>query len=185
MLFPLHCMMYIDLPPVFARDPRVIPPGPMLFCALRKISGCIGWCTGFIYQIISCWDSICWEGEMFHDMSELDLGFGHFRRDWLEGLQVDAAGYWFIISGLHDMGFGNAMWSFVGVWRGIPGGCTVSHGIHCRNWVFKFVLGVAPVSGDLLCVDCSCGGRIYSPGRMWDGVRFVCFWRGRKFLLGF
>ena len=36
---------------------------------------------------------IHWEGEMFHDMSEVDLGFGHFRHDRLEGFQGDAAGY--------------------------------------------------------------------------------------------
>ena len=30
---------------------------------------------------------------MLHDLSAVDLGFVHFRRDGLEGYQVDAAGY--------------------------------------------------------------------------------------------
>ena len=85
--------MHVNHPPVFARDLWVVPDGLMLFCALRKIAGGLGGRTGFIYRIISCWAAIRREGEMFHDLSEVNLGFGHFRRDCLEGSQGDAAGY--------------------------------------------------------------------------------------------
>ena len=64
--------------------PRVIPDGLMIFYALHKISGGLGERTGFIYWIISHLYSILWEGEMFHDLYKLDLGFGHFRHNWLE-----------------------------------------------------------------------------------------------------
>ena len=98
----------------------------MLFHALRHIVSGIGGRTGFIFRIISLWAAIRWEGEMFHDLYEVDLGFGHFRCDWLEGFQGDAAGYWEIISGIHDLVIGNAM-RFIAVgWRGIPGGLAVS-----------------------------------------------------------
>ena len=85
--------MHTYPPPVFARDLWIVPAVPMLFCALRKIVGGLGRRTGLIYQIISRWDAILWKGEMFHNMSGVTLGFGHFRRDCLEGLQVDSAGY--------------------------------------------------------------------------------------------
>ena len=93
MLFPLNCLMYVNPPTVFVRDLWVVPAVLMLFCALRQIAGDIRGCTGFIYRIISCWDAIHWEGDMFHDMSELESGFGHSRREFLEGFQGDATGY--------------------------------------------------------------------------------------------
>ena len=46
---------------------------------------------------------------MFHDLSEVDLGFGHFRRDCLEGFQGDAYGYLVIISGVRDLGSSNTI----------------------------------------------------------------------------
>ena len=50
------------------------------------------------------------------------LGFWPFKM-WLLGKNpADAASYWVIISGVHDLGVGNVMWYFVGIWRGIPGG---------------------------------------------------------------
>ena len=73
--------MNINPTPVFERDLRVVPAGPMLFCASRKISGGIWVQTGFISRIISRLDAILWEVEMFHDLSEVNLGFGHFRCD--------------------------------------------------------------------------------------------------------
>ena len=85
-------MMHVDPPPVFARNLQVFPDGPILFCALQKISGGIEGHNGFISWIISCWAAILWKREMFHDLSEVNLGFGHFRRDFLEGFQVDDAG---------------------------------------------------------------------------------------------
>ena len=82
--------MHVNPPNVFVRDLQVVPAGPMLFCALRKVSGVLGGRTGFISQIISLLAAISWEGNMFHDLSLLNLGFGHLRRDLLEGFQVDA-----------------------------------------------------------------------------------------------
>ena len=61
--------------------PRVVPAGLVLFCTLWKFSGGLRGRIGFISQNISCWAAIPWEGEMFHDLSELDLGFGHFVND--------------------------------------------------------------------------------------------------------
>ena len=61
--------MHVEPPPIFARDIRVVPAGPMLFCALRKSSSGIGGRTGFIYRIISRWAVIRWEGDIFHDLS--------------------------------------------------------------------------------------------------------------------
>ena len=169
MLCPLYCLMHFDPLPVFARYLRVIPSGPMLFCALREIADGIGGCTGFIYRIISWWDAIRWEGEMFHYLSEVNLGFAHFRCDWLEGFQGDAARYWFIISGVHDLGADNAIWSVVGGWRGIPGGWAIFYSITCINWFVIFVVGVAPVSGALLWDACSCVSCIRSHGCIWAG----------------
>ena len=92
-LFPLHFRMHVDPHPVFARDLWVIPSGPLMFCALRKIPDGLRGRTRFISRIISHWYVILWEGEMFHDLSEVKLCFGHFRRDCLEGFQCDVAGY--------------------------------------------------------------------------------------------
>ena len=66
--------MHVDPPPIFARDLRFVPASPMLFYAFRKIAGGLIGRTGFIYQIISCWAAILWEGKMFHDLSEVSLG---------------------------------------------------------------------------------------------------------------
>ena len=176
--------MHVNPPPVFARDLRVVPDGPMFFCALRKIAGSLRGRTSIISLIISHWADIHWEGDMFHDMSEINLCFSHFRRNWLEGFQGDAAGYWFIISGVHNLGVGNDVWYIVGGWRGIPGGWFVSYNINCRNVVVVFVVGVNPVSGGLLCGACSCGGCICSHVRVWGGAGFIFFWRGSKFFLG-
>ena len=113
-------------PSCLCKGPRVVPAGPMLFCALQKISGGIGGGTRFIYLIISHWAAIRWEGYMFHDLSEVDLGFEHLRCDCLEIFQGDAAGYWLIIRGIRNQVIGNTMWSVVGWGRGIPGGWAVS-----------------------------------------------------------
>ena len=74
LLCPFYCMMHVDPPPVFARDLQVFPDGPMLFCALQKNSGGIEGHNGFISWIISCWAAILWKREMFHDLSEVNLG---------------------------------------------------------------------------------------------------------------
>ena len=79
------------------------------FFVSQKIAGGLRGRTGFISQIISRWAAILWKGKIFHDLSELNFGFGHFRRDFLEVFQVDAAGYWVNISGVHDLVVGNAM----------------------------------------------------------------------------
>ena len=92
-LCTIHFMMHVDPLLVLTRDPWVVPAGPMISCALWKISGGLGGRTGFIYQIIYHWASIRWEGEMLHDLSELKLGFGYFRHDCLERFQGDTAGY--------------------------------------------------------------------------------------------
>ena len=155
----------------------------MLFYPIRKIAGGIRGCNIFISWIILRWAAIRSEGEMFHDLYELNLGFGHFRRDWLKLLQGHAAGHWVIIRGVHDLGVGNEMWSVVGGWREIPGVLTVSCSIHCIKWVIIFVVGMFPVSGALLYGYCSCGGYICSHGWVWDGAEFIK--RGRKFLLEF
>ena len=81
LLFPLHFLMHVNPPPVFARDLRVVPDGPMFFCALRKIAGSLRGRTSIISLIISHWADIHWEGDMFHDMSEINLCFSHFRRN--------------------------------------------------------------------------------------------------------
>ena len=175
--------MYFDPPPVFARDLRVVPASPVLFFFLWEIDGGLRGRTSFISRIISCWAVIWWEGEVSHDLSGLHLGFGHFRNDCLEVFQGDAAGYWVIISGVHNLVVGNAMLSVVEVWRVIPVGWAVSYGIHCRNWVFVFVVGVAPVSGAFLCGACSCGCCIHSHGRAWGGAGFIFSWRGRNLFL--
>ena len=73
--------MHGEPPPVFTREPGVVTAGTMLFCALRRFVGDLGGHAIFIIQIISCWASIRWEGEMFHDLYEVELGFGHLRRD--------------------------------------------------------------------------------------------------------
>ena len=93
---------------------------------LRKISSGIGWHTDFIYRIISHWANICWGGEIFHDLSEVEFSFGHFRRDFLGGFQYDATKYWVITSGVHDLVIGNAMWSVVGGLKVIPWGWDLS-----------------------------------------------------------
>ena len=85
--------MNVDPPPVFAREPRVIPDGTMLFDALQKIASGVGGRTRFIYRIIFRWSAILWEGEMFQYLSELDLDFGYFRRSCLKGFQVNDARY--------------------------------------------------------------------------------------------
>ena len=85
--------MHYEPPPVFTRYPRVVPSVLVLFCALQHISSGIRRRTGFISRIVSHWYAILWEGEMFHDFSEVDLGFVHFRRDLLEGFHGDAACY--------------------------------------------------------------------------------------------
>ena len=86
-------MMNDDPPPIFPRHPCIVTAVLMLFCDLQRLAGGLGGITGFIYHIISHWDAIRWEGDMFHDLSEVDLGFGHFRRDYLEGFHGDASGY--------------------------------------------------------------------------------------------
>ena len=86
-------MMHEEPPPIFTREPWVVPYGTMLFCALLNIDGGIAGHTIFFSWIISCWAAIRWEGEMFYDLSEVDLGFGHFMRYCLEVLQGDASGY--------------------------------------------------------------------------------------------
>ena len=182
---PLCCLMHVNPPPVLARYLWFVPAGPMLFCALRKIPGGIGGCTGFISWIVSWWYVICWEGEIFHDLSEVNLVFSPFRRDCLEGFQGDAAGCWVIINGVCYLGVGNAMLYFVTGWIGIPGGLAVAYDIHCRNWVFIFIVGVSLVSGVFLCGDFSCVYPIPSHVRVWGGAGFICFWRGSKFFLGF
>ena len=85
LLCPLYYLIHGYPPPIFARDPWVVPAGTMLFCAPWKLYGSLGGRTGFISRIISRWDSIRWEEEMFHDLSEVDLGFDHFRRECLIG----------------------------------------------------------------------------------------------------
>ena len=85
--------MYVNPPPVFATYLWVVPDGQSLFCALWKSPGSIGGRNGFIFRIFSCWAAIRLEGEMSHNISEVNLGFGHFIRDSLEGFQGDAAGY--------------------------------------------------------------------------------------------
>ena len=56
------------------RRSQVVPSITVIFCTLWHISGGIGGGNGFVYQIISYWDDIRWEGEMLHDLSEVDLG---------------------------------------------------------------------------------------------------------------
>ena len=73
--------MHGNPPPVFMRKPWAIQAGVRLFCSLQKIASGLGGRTGFISRTISHWAIIRWEGEMFHYMYEVDLGFGHFRRD--------------------------------------------------------------------------------------------------------
>ena len=85
--------MHDNPPKVFAWDPRVVPSGPILSFALRHFSGGLGGRTRFISRITSHWDYIHWEGEMIHDLSEVDFFFGHFICDCLEGFQGDANGY--------------------------------------------------------------------------------------------
>ena len=109
------------------------------------------------------------------------LGFWPFHM-WLLGR---IAGYWVIINGVHGLGVGNAMWYVVGGWIGIPGGWYASYGIHGRNWVVILVVGVAPISGYLLCGACICGTCIHSHGHVWGGTGFSSFWRISKFFLGF
>ena len=168
---------------------RKVPPGhsnwPDALLFLAKIAVGLGGRTGFISQIIPRWAAILWEGEIFHDLSEVNLVFLHFRCDWLEVFQGDASGYWFIISVFQHLGIGNAMWSVVEGWRRTPGGWAVSYFIHCINVVIIFVVGAAPVSGTLLCIACSCVVRIHSHGHMWVGSGFICFWISSKFFLSF
>ena len=93
MLCPLHCIIHDNPTTIFASDPQVVLAVTMLFCAVQHISSGLRGLTGFILRIISHWDAIHWEGEMFYDLSEVDLGFGHFMRYCLEVLQGDASGY--------------------------------------------------------------------------------------------
>ena len=130
---------------------------------------------GLFSELFFCWASIRWEGEMFHDLSEVNLGFGHFRREYLEVFQGDTAGYWVIISGFHDLVVGNAMWYVVRGLRGIHVWWDVSYGIHCRNWVVIFLVRMSRVGGAFLCGACSCGDQIYSHFRVWGGAGSFAF----------
>ena len=73
--------MHAVPPPVFTRYLRVVSTCPMLFCALRKITSGLRGHTGFISQIIYGWAVIRLEGDIFNDLYELKLGFGHFGCD--------------------------------------------------------------------------------------------------------
>ena len=58
LLCPLHYLMHDNPPTVFESDPRVVPSGTILFFSLQHIYSGLGGRTGFISQIISCWDAI-------------------------------------------------------------------------------------------------------------------------------
>ena len=81
MLCPFHFLIHVYPPTIFARDLLVVPVGWMLACSLRNIYGRLGGRTRFIYKNITRWADIRWEGEMLNGMSEVNLGFGHFRCD--------------------------------------------------------------------------------------------------------
>ena len=74
LLRPLHFLIHVNPSPIFARDPHVVTDGMILFFALRKLTSGLRGHTGFIYLTIYYWDDIRWEGEMLHDLSEVDLG---------------------------------------------------------------------------------------------------------------
>ena len=84
--------MHVYPPPIFASYFWFVPYGTVLFYALWKFSGGLIGCAGFISQTVSRWYSILCEGDMFHDLSEVNLSSVHFRRDCLKVLQGDAEG---------------------------------------------------------------------------------------------